>query len=187
MLSTGLCLMETGKKTISLRVRSDIAQFLNAAFPPPLHLHGLDPGLLAQKQRNPPHCVPLRKGETFVYNLGKLGNPGCQETQIRPVFKRMFFWDLRTYKSVCLILLSNSSSFQVRKGAGVYWWVRYVAKLMCKWNSCVHWQGSIDGSIRQLLKSTSHVQLEEVALARHGPLNQQTVTLSKNSTINDPC
>lgn len=122
----GLCLMETNDKIISLRVKcrvgcmsNTIAGFLNAAFPPPLHLHHLtlDPwprnqGILTQEGENP---LPT--------TLGKAGGPHCgKKLNTRQVTKSTFAWDLQRSKNICLLFLSNSPRVQVRKRAGVYGW-----------------------------------------------------------------
>lgn len=141
MLSAGLCLTETSKKMLSemqSQIRKDIAGFLNATFLPPFHLNDLT---LNPWPRNQGILTPVhhpRKVETFTCNFGNTWFGVPKNLNIRQVSKRMFSLDLRKYKTMCLVLLSSSPGFQVRKGAGVYRWERYVAILMSsKWNqSC---------------------------------------------------
>lgn len=127
----GLCLMETNKKIISLRVKcrvgwmkNNIAGFLNAAFPPPLHLHHLtlDPwprneGIFTQESENP---LPTTLGKAWGLHCGKKLN--IRQVSDRYLNKSLFAWDLQRNKNICFIFLSNSPNFQVRERAGVYRW-----------------------------------------------------------------
>lgn len=144
----------------------------------------LDPGPLVQKPRNPPYREPLRKGETFAYNLGRAWRPqsvkklesgrypkGCS-SGIRRCMKVY-----AAFSSQILPVSKWGREQMFTDGSGTLpsWCVSEISR--------VHWQGSIDGSIRQFLKPTSHQQLEEVALARHSPLHQQTVTCQRATLL----
>lgn len=87
-----------------------------------------------------PLCTTPGRWKPLPATLETLGleSPRWQEPQHQTGIQKDVLLGLQKYKYTCLVLLSSSPSFQVRKGAGVYRWERYVAILLrSKWNqSC---------------------------------------------------
>lgn len=129
-----------------------------------------------------PTVFPSGREKPLPTTWEKLGNPRVSRNSTQTGIQRTFLQDLQVYISICLFFLSNPSSFQVRKGAGVYWWVRYVAKLMCKWNQSCALTGKCLGEHQTVS------QTHRPSAARGGGFGQTQFPKSTESgTIQEQC
>lgn len=194
MLSAGLCLTETSKKMLSemqSQIRKDIAGFLNATFLPPFHLKDLTLNPWPRNQGILTSVHHPRKVETFTCSFGNtwFGVPKVARTSTSDRYpKACSPWIYRSIKTRALFSFQvlpvsrwgKEQVFTDGKGMLPYWCV--VSEI-----SRVHWQGGINGSIRQFLKPTGHQQLEVGGFGQTWSPQPTDYGIVAEQPVNDSC
>lgn len=151
------------------RIRNNIAEFLNAAFSPPLQLHHLtlDPWTLGPgTKESSPLCTTQEGGNPLPTHLGEAWSSHCgKKLNIRQISKSMSNWDFQRSKNTPYFP-SKFSQFPNEEESRCSLMEKGMLPCCCVSESgvCID-KGHTDGSIRQFLKPTAISSWAWLALA----------------------